>query len=71
MFPQEDQNHLEAQDPPEQKINTKDGAPFEVPANGSLSLLALGYRGLMAWRAKRTKLAGERPATLPKGHGQA
>ena len=71
MFPHDDQNNLERQDPPEQKINTKDGEPFEVLAKGSLSLLALGYRGLLAWRAKRTELAGERPAAIPKGDGQA
>ena len=34
-----------------------DGTPFEVTAEGSLSLLALGYRGLMAWRAKRIEVA--------------
>ena len=30
-----------------------DGQPFEIPVRGSMGLLALGYRGLMAWRAKR------------------
>ena len=30
-----------------------DGTPFEVPVEGSMGLLALGFQGLMAWRAKR------------------
>jgi hypothetical protein len=34
-------------------ITGKDGAKIEIPVKGSISLLALGYRGLMAWRAKR------------------
>jgi hypothetical protein len=29
------------------------GSVYEVPAEGSLGLLALGYRGLDAWREKR------------------
>lgn len=35
------------------EIKTKDGQKFEVPVEGSLGLLALGYTGLMAWRMKR------------------
>lgn len=35
------------------RFQAPDGTPFEVTAEGSLSLLAIGYRGLMAWRAKR------------------
>lgn len=34
-------------------FKTKDGQPFDIPAEGSLGLLALGYVGLMAWREKR------------------
>lgn len=34
-------------------IRTKDGKPFPVPPEGSLGLLALGYKGLMAWRQSR------------------
>jgi len=34
-------------------ITDPEGKPFEVPAQGSVALLALGYRGLMAWRAKK------------------
>ncbi len=37
-------------------IRTADGTPYEVPVEGSLPLLALGYRGLMAWRAKRAQM---------------
>jgi hypothetical protein len=35
------------------KFKTKDGKEIEVTAEGSLGLLALGYRGLIAWRKKR------------------
>ncbi|HET8962953.1 MAG TPA: hypothetical protein VFM99_03600 [Chitinophagales bacterium] len=43
----------------EQKITitTKDGAPIDVPPEGSLGLLALGYKGLIAWRQSRTEFA--------------
>jgi len=34
-------------------ITTKDGQPFNVPPEGSLGLLALGYKGLVAWRQSR------------------
>lgn len=34
-------------------ITGKDGKPLEIPVKGSIALLALGYRGLMAWRNKR------------------
>jgi hypothetical protein len=34
-------------------ITGKEGKPIAIPQKGSLGLLALGYRGLMAWRAKR------------------
>ncbi|MBK8581764.1 MAG: hypothetical protein IPL86_08010 [Flavobacteriales bacterium] len=39
------------------QFRAADGSQFEVTADGSLSLLALGYRGLMAWRAKRIEVA--------------
>lgn len=32
---------------------TIDGKPFPIPKSGSLGLLALGYRGLVAWRKVR------------------
>ena len=34
-------------------ITTNDGQPFKVPVEGSLGLLALGYKGLVAWRQVR------------------
>jgi hypothetical protein len=43
----------------EKLLNTKielkitDGSDFEVPMEGSLGLLALGAKGLIAWRQKR------------------
>jgi len=41
-------------------IITADGKPFAIPEKGSIGLLALGYRGLMAWRAERIRLEQER-----------
>lgn len=35
------------------QITTQDGKPFRVPVEGSLGLLALGYKGLIAWRQAR------------------
>lgn len=34
-------------------ITTNDGLPFQIPVEGSLGLLALGYKGLVAWRQVR------------------
>lgn len=34
-------------------ITDKNGQSFEIPVKGSITILALGYRGIMAWRAKR------------------
>lgn len=34
-------------------LTTIDGQPIEIPEEGALGLLALGYRGLLAWREKR------------------
>ena len=42
------QNH-----PPRIELKTKDGELFNIPVEGSLGLLALGYVGLIAWRKKR------------------
>lgn len=42
---------------------TVEGKPYEVPADGSLSLLALGHVGLMAWREARRRKAGPRTHT--------
>ncbi len=35
------------------EIKTEDGNDFDIPEEGSLGLLALGAKGLMAWRQKR------------------
>lgn len=37
----------------DQDLLTDDGEAYEVPEEGSLGLLALGYQGIMAWRAKK------------------
>jgi hypothetical protein len=34
-------------------IVTEDGQPLNIPIDGALGLLALGYQGLVAWRRKR------------------
>lgn len=34
-------------------FKTKDGTPFQIPAEGSLGLLAYGDIGLIAWRMKK------------------
>ena len=34
-------------------LKNSDGTDFEVPVDGSLGLLAIGYRGIMAWREAR------------------
>lgn len=34
-------------------ITTRDGKPMVIPPEGALGLLALGYRGLIAWRQAR------------------
>lgn len=34
-------------------ITTSGGDPFKIPVEGSLGLLALGYKGLVAWRQTR------------------
>lgn len=36
-------------------IKNKDGKNLDVPESGSLGLLAIGHRGLIAWRKKRFK----------------
>lgn len=50
-------------------IKTQDGRNFPVPPEGSLGLLALGYKGIMLWRESRAaaKKAGvwKNPALLP------
>ncbi len=52
-------------------ITTADGKPFGIPEKGSIGLLALGYRGLMAWRAERIRLEQERANQDGGGKGAA
>ena len=35
------------------EIYTKEGKKIDIPIEGSLGLLALGAKGLIAWREKR------------------
>lgn len=44
---------MEKQHPQKLVITTKDGEVFRVPPEGTLGLLALGYKGLIAWRQVR------------------
>lgn len=44
------------------QISTLDGVPQEIDEMGSLGLLALGYRGLLAWREKRAQIKSARNA---------
>jgi hypothetical protein len=44
------------------KAVTVHGQSYEVPAGGSLGLLALGYRGLEAWREAYAKYKKEEAA---------
>ncbi len=49
---------MEKQNESPQKMTMKNekGMQIEIPPSGSLGLLALGYRGLIAWRqAKQDK----------------
>jgi hypothetical protein len=41
---------------------TETGEAFEIPEEGSLGLLAVGYSGIVLWRRKRDALAAERAA---------
>lgn len=44
---------MDQKQPPKIVITTTDGKPFKVPVEGSLGLMALGYKGLIAWRQQR------------------
>lgn len=45
---------MENQEP--QLINAETGEAFDIPEEGSLGLLALGYQGIMLWRAKKKEI---------------
>ena len=40
------------------EITNVDGSAFEIPVEGSIGLLALGFEGIVAWRAKRLEVLG-------------
>jgi hypothetical protein len=46
------------------KFKSKDGKEIEVSAEGSLGLLALGYRGLIAWRQKRMEVMKQQTSVV-------
>ncbi|MFK7950780.1 MAG: hypothetical protein AB8G11_24555 [Saprospiraceae bacterium] len=43
-----------------QLINAETGEPFEIPVEGNLGLLALGYEGIMLWRMKKREVQEQR-----------
>ena len=43
----------------ENDLRTSDGKKIEVPVEGSLGLLALGYRGVIAVKKKRRNILKE------------
>ncbi len=51
-------------------FRTKDGEDFEIPEEGSLGLLALGYVGLMAWRQKRNEVREQKSASNSQEKGK-
>ena len=42
------------------QLQTEKGDSFEVPEDGSLGLLALGYVGVMLWREKRREVQAQK-----------
>lgn len=51
-------------------ITTKDGKVLKVPPEGALGLLALGHKGLMAWRQARKEFNQQRKAAVQEGNLQ-
>lgn len=39
---------------------TEEGVAYDIPEEGSLGLLALGYSGIMIWREKRQQAKMQR-----------
>ncbi len=37
-------------------LKDENGDKFEIPEEGSLGLLAIGYKGLIAWRKKKIQV---------------
>ncbi len=52
---------------PQNHIATIDGQAFDIPVEGSLGLLALGYAGIKAWRQKQAEVKNTtpQPSTSP------
>lgn len=48
-----DTNAQTSDEPTTPMLVSSDGTPYEITAEGSLGLLALGYTGVMLWREKR------------------
>lgn len=42
------------------EIKTETGEIYDIPEEGSLGLLALGYAGLMVWREKRNAIVARK-----------
>jgi len=57
---------MEKKQPQKISITTVDGQPFKVPVEGSLGLMALGYKGLIAWRQVRRQYQKAREANNPQ-----
>lgn len=53
---------MDKKQPQKIEITTTDGKPFQVPVEGSLGVLALGYKGLVAWRQTRRHFQKTREA---------
>lgn len=51
-------------------ITTKDGKPLAIPPEGALGLLALGHKGLIAWRQARREYNQKRKAMKQEGQLQ-
>ena len=64
--------HLKPKQNPTPPAMPKPGDVYEIPAEGSLGLLALGYRGLVAWRQKRAEVFEQmKQAEAPKQESEA
>lgn len=48
-------------------ITTKDGKVLKVPPEGALGLLALGHKGLIAWRQARKEFNQQRKGAVQEG----
>jgi hypothetical protein len=46
-------------------LKTETGEAYDIPVEGSLGLLALGYAGVMLWREKRAAVRNIQPPIKP------